>query len=101
MQLEHPVRVRWGRRPHGHRLFRPGRPQVALAVEVKAPQVRLDQSVADQLAKYDLALGCPWLLISNGLQNAVWRRAPDGVCRPHRGMAQTGGCRWPGCGKSG
>ena len=59
--------------------------RVELAVEVKAPQVRLDQSVADQVAKYDLALGCPWLMISNGLQNAVWRRGEDGVCQPHRG----------------
>jgi len=58
---------------------------VSLAVEVKAPQVKLDQSVADQVARYDLALGCSWLMISNGLQNAVWRRGEDGVCRPHRG----------------
>lgn len=59
--------------------------RVALAVEVKAPQVPLNQSVADQVARYDLALGCPWLMISNGLQNAVWRRNEEGVCRPHRG----------------
>ncbi len=64
-------------------LDRQGR--VALAVEVKAPQVPLNQSVADQVARYDLALGCPWLMISNGLQNAVWLRNKEGVCQPHRG----------------
>jgi predicted type IV restriction endonuclease len=83
MVLEHPVRVGQVDGRIDIACFdRNGR--VALAVEVKAPQVRLDQSVADQVAKYDLALGCPWLMISNGLQNAVWRRAEDGVCRPHR-----------------
>ena len=59
--------------------------QVALAAEVKAPEVALDQKVADQLARYDLALGCPWLLMSNGLRTAAWRRDADGQLRPHRG----------------
>ena len=84
MVLEFPVRFgqvegridiacfdRWGR--------------VVMAVEVKAPQVHLNQSVADQVARYDLALKCSWLMISNGLQNAVWRRDENGVCRPFRG----------------
>lgn len=59
--------------------------RVELAVEVKAPQVRLDQTVADQVARYDLALGCAWLMISNGLRHAVWHRGKDGACKPHRG----------------
>ena len=90
MVLEHPVRVGQVDGRIDIACFdRDGR--VELAVEVKAPQVRLDQSVADQVAKYDLALGCPWLMISNGLQNAVWRRAEDGVCRPHRAWPVPGG----------
>ena len=90
MVLEHPVRVGQVVGRVDIACFdRDGR--VELAVEVKAPQVRLDQSVADQVAKYDLALGCPWLMISNGLQNAVWRRAEDGVCRPHRAWPVSGG----------
>ncbi|MGB0511176.1 MAG: type I restriction enzyme HsdR N-terminal domain-containing protein [Flavobacteriales bacterium] len=84
MVLEHPVRVGQVDGRIDIACFdREGR--VALAVEVKAPQVKLDQSVADQVARYDLALGCPWLMISNGLQNAVWKRGEDGACRPHRG----------------
>ena len=59
--------------------------RVALAVEVKAPQVPLNQSAADQVARYDLALGCPWLMISNGLQSAVWLRNKEGVCQAYRG----------------
>ena len=58
---------------------------VALAAEVKAPDVPLDQRVADQLARYDLALACPWLLMSNGLRTAAWRREGDGRRVPHRG----------------
>lgn len=57
---------------------------VVLAVEVKAPQVALDQKVADQVSRYDLALGCRWLMITNGLRSAVWLRDEGGKCQPHR-----------------
>lgn len=60
------------------------RGQVELALEVKAPSVSLDQKVADQLARYDLALGCPWLMMSNGLRTAVWHRTEgEGLTPSH------------------
>jgi len=59
--------------------------KVAVAAEVKAPDVPLDQRVADQLARYDLALGCPWLLMSNGLRTAAWHRQDGGQRVAHRG----------------
>jgi len=84
MVLEHPVRFgQVDGRVDVACFDRLGR--VALAVEVKAPNVPLNQKVADQVARYDLALGCPWLMISNGLKSAVWLRDSQGTCRPHRG----------------
>ena len=65
--------------------------KVALALEVKAHNVPLNQKVADQVARYDLALGCPWLMISNGLKSAVWRRDGEGICRPHSGWPKPEG----------
>lgn len=62
--------------------------RIALAAEVKAPEVPLDQKVADQLARYDLALDCPWLLMSNGLRTAAWYRSVNGKRLPHRGWPQ-------------
>ncbi len=40
-----------------------------LLVECKAPTVRITQAVFDQIARYNLALQVPYLLVSNGLQH--------------------------------
>lgn len=61
--------------------------QVALAAEVKAPQVRLDEKVAEQVARYDLAVSAPKVMITNGLRTAVWERSAEGR------LAQSK--RWP------
>jgi predicted type IV restriction endonuclease len=51
---------------------------VSLAAEIKAPQVRLDERVAEQVARYDLAVSAPKVMITNGLRTAVWERSAEG-----------------------
>lgn len=48
-----------------------GRP-VAL-VECKAPAVPLGQAAFEQAARYNLVLGVPWLLVTNGLRHYCFR----------------------------
>ncbi len=81
MVLEHPVRFgQVSGRVDMACFDRDGK--VSLAVEVKAPHVPLDAKVADQVARYDLALTSPMLMITNGLRTAVWSRGEDGVLIP-------------------
>ncbi len=42
---------------------------IFLVVECKSPAVSLDQSVFDQLARYNLALNAKMLMVTNGLQH--------------------------------
>lgn len=37
-------------------------------VEVKAPEVPISQLTLDQIARYNLAFGVSWLIVSNGVQ---------------------------------
>ena len=46
---------------------RKGKP--AMIVECKAPEVKIDNSVFEQAARYDMKLGVKYLLISNGLRH--------------------------------
>ena len=83
MVLEHPVRFGAVDGRIDIAVFdRSGK--VELAVEVKAPSVALDARVAEQVARYDLAVSAPWLMISNGLRTAVWQRGADGVLAQSR-----------------
>ena len=50
---------------------RSGRP--VLIVECKAPDVKLDQKVFDQVARYNLALKVDYLIITNGLKHYCCR----------------------------
>ena len=78
MVLEHPVRFgQVSGRVDIACFDRAG--SVCLAVEVKAPHVPLDEKVAEQVARYDLALSSSMLMISNGLRTAVWGRGGDGM----------------------
>ena len=44
--------------------------QPLMIVEYKAPTVALTQRVFDQVARYNIVLRTPWLVVSNGLQHA-------------------------------
>src|SRR5690606_28191557 len=41
----------------------------ALLVECKAPGVKIDQSVFDQITRYNIALKVPLLFVSNGINH--------------------------------
>ena len=42
---------------------------LALVVECKAPKVKITQSVFDQIARYNLTLKAPYLMVTNGLNH--------------------------------
>ncbi|MGC1631544.1 MAG: type I restriction enzyme HsdR N-terminal domain-containing protein [Gelidibacter sp.] len=42
---------------------------VHLIVECKAPQIPIDQSTFDQIARYNLALKATYLMVTNGLEH--------------------------------
>ncbi|OWP64157.1 restriction endonuclease subunit R [Hymenobacter amundsenii] len=47
--------------------------QPLLLVECKRPTVPITAAVAHQIATYNLTIGAPLLLLSNGLQHYCWR----------------------------
>ena len=53
-----------------------------LLVECKAPAVALGQAALDQAARYNLVLGVPSLLVTNGTHHVAYRIAPDGQALP-------------------
>lgn len=50
-----------------------------MLVEYKAPHIAVTQRVIDQIARYNLVLGAPWLAVSNGL-NTYCCRVDVGGC---------------------
>lgn len=50
-----------------------------LLVECKAPNVPLNQEVLDQAARYNLVLGVPELLVTNGLHHMAYQIHADGT----------------------
>ena len=42
---------------------------LALVVECKAPKVKITQAAFDQIARYNLALKAPYLMVTNGLNH--------------------------------
>ncbi|PPK93297.1 MULTISPECIES: type I restriction enzyme HsdR N-terminal domain-containing protein [Nonlabens] len=42
---------------------------IHLIVECKAPEIKIDQSVFDQIARYNLALNAKYLMVTNGLEH--------------------------------
>lgn len=45
----------------------------ALIVECKAPTVKLNQQVVDQVARYNYALGAGMMMVTNGLEHFIIR----------------------------
>jgi hypothetical protein len=43
--------------------------QAQMILEYKAPEILLSQNVFDQIARYNMSLQVPWLIVSNGLQH--------------------------------
>jgi predicted type IV restriction endonuclease len=47
--------------------------QPLMIVEYKAPTVPISQETFDQIARYNMSLNVPWLMVSNGLQHFCCR----------------------------
>ena len=47
--------------------------QALMIIEYKAPSVRIDQKTFDQIARYNMKLNVPWLIITNGMQHFCCR----------------------------
>lgn len=43
--------------------------EVFLVIECKAPHIKIDQKVFDQIARYNLALKSTYLMVTNGLNH--------------------------------
>jgi predicted type IV restriction endonuclease len=43
--------------------------QARMIIEYKAPSVVINQTIFDQIARYNMSLRVPWLIVSNGLQH--------------------------------
>ncbi|OUS20088.1 restriction endonuclease subunit R [Nonlabens dokdonensis] len=42
---------------------------IHLVIECKAPEIKIDQSVFDQIARYNLALNAQYLMVTNGMDH--------------------------------
>jgi predicted type IV restriction endonuclease len=52
-----------------------------LLVEYKAPTVEITQTVFDQIARYNMTLNVPWLIVSNGIRHFCCRiDRENGTC---------------------
>ena len=51
--------------------------QPLMIMEYKAPSAVISQKTFDQIARYNLALHVPWLIISNGIQHFCCRADPE------------------------
>ena len=38
-----------------------------MIIEYKSPDVKIDRNVFDQISRYNIVMGTPWLIVSNGL----------------------------------
>jgi len=47
-----------------------------MVVEYKAPHVAISQAVFDQAAKYNMVLGAPYLVVTNGVKHYCCRMVP-------------------------
>ncbi|MDR0865582.1 MAG: type I restriction enzyme HsdR N-terminal domain-containing protein [Candidatus Symbiothrix sp.] len=43
--------------------------QAQMIIEYKAPVIAINQTIFDQIARYNMSLQVPWLIVSNGLQH--------------------------------
>jgi hypothetical protein len=53
--------------------------QPFLLIECKAPQIELTQTTLDQALRYNATLKAPFVLISNGLQNFIFKKKEENL----------------------
>lgn len=52
--------------------------EVFLLVECKAPIVKMDQKVINQVAEYNKVLDAKYLAITNGMSHFIWEKSQEG-----------------------
>ncbi len=57
-----------------------------LLVECKAPDVKLSQDAVSQIARYNMVLKVPALLVTNGLEHVAYEVGLDGSATPLKGL---------------
>lgn len=60
--------------------FTPGNLRPLAIVEYKAPEVGITQTVFDQIARYNLVMGAPLLVVSNGVRHFCCLSSSGGYC---------------------
>jgi hypothetical protein len=50
-----------------------------MMVECKAPEISLDQTVLDQVLRYNISIPVPYLVITNGATGYAWVRKGQGL----------------------
>lgn len=78
MMLEHRLKINKMDRRADLVVFNEKGAPVFMA-ECKRPTVALDQKTLDQIARYNMILGVPYLLITNGLQHYCLKLSSDGT----------------------
>jgi hypothetical protein len=74
ISVEAPLKYhRLHKRADGVVYHRSGKP--LMVVECKAPSVKITQEVFDQVARYNMAFGVPFLAVTNGLEHFCCRRS--------------------------
>ena len=53
-----------------------------LLVECKAPEIKLSQDAVSQVARYNMVLKVPAMLVTNGLEHVAYQIGPDGTATP-------------------
>ena len=55
-----------------------GEARPAIVVECKEPNVRIDQTVLDQVVRYNSVLQCRYIIITNGIETYSYQMTDDG-----------------------
>ena len=55
-------------------------------MECKAPDVKLSQDAVSQIARYNMVLKVPALLVTNGLEHVAYEVGLDGSATPLKGL---------------
>jgi hypothetical protein len=50
----------------------------SLLVEVKAPHISITQQVFDQVARYNVVLKAPYVMLTNGIASYIYQITPNG-----------------------
>lgn len=68
INVEKELRINHLRKRYDIVVFNPDG-SIHLIVECKAPTIKIDQSIFDQIARYNLALNATYLMVTNGINH--------------------------------